>query len=121
MKIEELDDENFLVYAASKYYNPRCTIVEDFYDDLHRIKYIKRLVNRYHEHQKISERLLLNHIIVFFNSFGIEASLKMLEFKLDDLSLKTLKPFLIYLNYIGKDDYPRIEADEVIEKILEKI
>ena len=119
--IEELDDGNFLFYAASKYYNPRCSVVDDFYDDLHRIKYIKRLVNRYHEHQKISERLLLNHIIVFFNSFSVEGALKMLEFKLDKESFAVLKPFLVFLNYIEKHEYPDVKDDIRIQEILEKI
>ena len=43
--------------------------IEEFNDDLRKIKYIKRLFNQYASEGVLKERLLLNHIIVFYNVF----------------------------------------------------
>ena len=95
-----LTEESLLLYAAKHYYNPRCTDIEEFYEDLKRFKYIKRLLNRYQETDQLSERLILNHLIIIFNTFGIEASLKIMEFKIDPDQWHILKPFLIFFEFI---------------------
>lgn len=117
----ELTEENLFLYAAKHYRNPQFTDVEEFYDDLKRFKYIKRLVNRYIEHDELSERLILNHLIVIFNSFGIEASLNMLELKLDKVHWPVIKAFLIYLKYIKNDQYTGIAMDLNVVEVLRKI
>ena len=68
MIFNELTEENLLLYAAKAYYKPNFSDIEEFHEDLKRFKYIKRLVNRYLEHEELSERLILNHLIVIFNS-----------------------------------------------------
>lgn len=118
---EQLTDENLLIYAAKHYTNPRCIDAEEFYEDLNRVKYIKRLLNKYEESGKISERLILNHLIVFFNVFGIEPALKMLEFKLNDKYWPAIKPFLIFLKYIRNDQYTDIAMDQNVVDVLRKI
>ena len=118
---EQLTDENLLIYAAKHYTNPRCIDAEEFYEDLNRIKYIKRLLNKYEESGKISERLILNHLIVFFNVFGIEPALNMLEFKLDGKYWPVVKPFLIFLKYIRNDQYTEIAMDQNVVDVLRKI
>ena len=55
---------------------------EEFFDDLKRFKYVKRLINRYHEKGELAERLILNHLIVIFNVFGPEAGVEMLALKI---------------------------------------
>lgn len=104
MIFNELTEENLLLYAAKAYYKPNFSDIEEFYEDLKRFKYIKRLVNRYLEHEELSERLILNHLIVIFNSFGMEPSLKILKLKLEERHWPVIKPFLIYLKYIKDDD-----------------
>ena len=93
----ELNEETFMLYAIKNYYNPKCIDVEEFYEDLNRVKYVKRLVNRYtgNEDKKLSVRLILNHIVIIFNVFGIDAALKILKLKLDDEHWSIIKPFLI--------------------------
>ena len=102
---DELNDKNFIIYAAKHYYNPKCIDVDEFYEDLNRFKYIKRLVNRYLDSGSLSERLILNHLIVIFNSFGVEATLKMLEYKMSEEQWPVLKPFLIFLKHISSSEY----------------
>ena len=116
-----LDDDNFLYFAAKSYYRPRCNDVNDFYDDINRIKYVKRLLNKFRDKGKLSERLLLNHIIIIGNSFTIPSTLRILEFKIDEKSWPALKAFLVHLRYIREEDYPHIEMDKSVAKILGEI
>jgi hypothetical protein len=95
--MERLDASNFLLYAAKNYDNPQCFDTIEFYEDLKRFKYIKRLLNRYVEDGDLKERLIINHIVVLFNLFGVHAAIRMLFFKCEGLE-KCLVPFLIALN-----------------------
>lgn len=118
---ETLDESNFLLYAAKHYYKPNIIDAEEFYDDLKRFMYLKRLFNRYHNTGDLSERLVLNHLIVIFNVFDIKPTLKMLEYHMDDKYWPTLKPFLIFLNHIRNDEYTNIAMDKKVIERLRKI
>lgn len=116
----QLTKDNLLVYAAQNYYNPKCIDSEEFLEDLKRFKYIKRLLNRYRDTGQLSERLILNHLVVIFNVFDIEAGLNILELKLELEYWSIIKPFLIFLKTIKNDEYTNIEMDKyVIEKLRE--
>ena len=82
------------------YENPQCVEVEEFNDDLKKIKYIKRLFNQYAIEGDLKERLLLNHIIVFYNVFSVEAATRILFYKLEEDVWPMLKTFLFYLNFL---------------------
>ena len=69
MKFDDLNDDNFLMFAMREYNNMQCTDIEEFYDDLKKIKYIKRLFNSYRNNGQLKERLILNHLIIFYNVF----------------------------------------------------
>ena len=118
---EELNDDNFILYAARHYYSPRCIDAEEFYDDINRFKYIKRLVNRYHRGGDLGEKLLLNHLTVIMNVFGHEAGLKMLEFKLGIENWPVIKPFLVFSHSIRLDQYTGITMDEEVVNKLRQI
>jgi hypothetical protein len=119
--MEILNEKNLLLYAAKHYYNPRFSDIEEFHEDMKRFKYIKRLVNRYLDDKDLSERLILNHLIVIFNVFGIEPALKMLEVRLEDRHWPVIKPFLIFLKYITNDQLTGITMDEKVVEALRKI
>jgi len=119
--IEELNEANLFLYAAKHYNNPTFGDIDEFYEDLKRFKYIKRLVNRHLDQNDLAERLILNHLIVVFNSFGIEAGLNMLNLKLDKRHWPVIKPFLIFLNYITNEQYIEIEMDKIVVERLRKI
>ena len=61
---QPISDENFTLFAAHKYQNPACASEEEFYEDLNRVKYIKRLFFRFDNTGELKVRLLLNHIII---------------------------------------------------------
>jgi hypothetical protein len=117
----ELTEKNLFLYAAKHYKNPNFSDIDDFYEDLKRFKYIKRLLNRYIESDELSERLILNHLIVVFNMFGIEAALEILNLKLEDKHWPVVKPFLVFLKYITNDQYTGITMDPTVVDVLRKI
>jgi len=122
MKIfEELNDDNWMMYASKYYKNVQCTSVEEFYDDLQRFKYLKRLFKRYLNNDDLQERLILNHIIVLNNVFGIEEANRMLFYKIDKDQWPILKTFLVYLNFLSEDAYVEIPLDQNIIKVLRAI
>lgn len=122
---EILTDNNFILYAAKHYDNPQCFDTEEFYDDLKRFKYIKRLFNRYEITGELKERLVINHIVVLYNVFG-QAATKMLFLKLRGY-YHFLKPFLVLLQRmpdqvggIGEDNRLVFSSDITMdEKIIE--
>ena len=118
---DELTEDNLFLYAAKHYRNPSFSDIDEFYEDLKRYKYIKRLVNRYLDAGQLSERLILNHLIVIFNSFGMEAGLEILKLKLNEKHWPVIKPFLIFLNYIKNNELLGIEQDKIVVEALRKI
>ena len=119
--LDELTEDNLFLYAAKHYNNPTFSDIEEFYEDLKRFKYIKRLANRYIEQNDLAERLILNHLIVVFNSFGPEAVLNILKLKLEDKHWSVIKPFLIFLNYITEHQYTEINMDKTVVDRLRSI
>lgn len=131
MHSEKLDETNFLLYAAKHYDNPHCYDTLEFYDDLNRFKYIKRLFNRYEETGELKERLIINHLTVLYNIFGVEAATRLLFLKLKG-HYHLLKPFLVLMGYMpetiqsvgieGKNIVSSdIHMDENIVEILRNI
>jgi hypothetical protein len=98
-----LNDENFLLYAIKHYNNPSCSGMKEFQDDVKRFKYIKRLLRKYNKTGEISEKLILNHIILLYNVFG-NFVVPSLFFKIEHVHWPQVKTFLVYLNYLP-DNY----------------
>ena len=100
MVFDDLNEKNFLLYAMKEYDNPQCVQVEEFYDDLKKVKYIKRLLNQYLNEGILKERLLLNHIIVFYNVFPVRSATRIPFLKIEEEFWPILKTFLVYLSYM---------------------
>ena len=117
---DELNNDNFILFATRNYNNKQCTDFEEFYEDLKRFKYLKRLFSRYGTGD-LQERLILNHLIVLYNVFGIEAANRMIFFKIDDKYWPQLKTFLVFLNFLPEKDYIEIALDPKIIETLRKL
>jgi len=113
LRFDDLNEKNFLLFAMKEYDNPQCVEVEEFNDDLRRIKYIKRLFNQYHTENILKERLIMNHIIVFYNVFSVQAATRILFYKIDEEFWPMLKTFLLYLSYMPKDKIESIMGKEI--------
>jgi hypothetical protein len=126
---DDLNDENFTIYAMKSYNSPNC-IMSEFEGDLKRTKYLKKLFRKYKKSNILKERLILNHIILVYNVFGIEAATRILFYKIDDRDYDILKTFLLYLNYMPERvfgirgnniDSSTIMVDLNIAEILRKL
>ena len=119
---EPLTQDNFLLFAMKFYDNPSCKGMEEFMEDLERIKYIKRLLNKFEKKDSLKERLILNHIIILNNVFGAEACARILFFKLEPEYHSCLKSFLQYLQVLPKSipeiDINSIPSDHRIDQVL---
>ena len=94
---DELNDDNFMMYAMKCYTSPHC-IMSEFEGDIKRTKYLKRLFRRYKITKSLKERLIMNHIILLNNVFGPEATARILFYKTDERDYDILKTFLDYLD-----------------------
>ena len=79
---DKLTAKNFAAYAIKHYDDPQCEDMDDFYEDLRRFRYLKRLLFRYYQHDELRERLMLNRLICIFNVFAYDASMWMLQCKI---------------------------------------
>ena len=118
---KKITSENITMFAIRHYDNPHCEGEKEFYDDMKRFKYIKRLLRKYKETNILKERLILNHIIILRNLFGPEACVTLLLYKIQQEYLSTLKSFLLYLNMIREDELSEIKEDLEILKALKEL
>ena len=110
MRFNELNDDNYLLFAIKFYDNPHAVTREDFEDDLKKIKYVKRLLRRYQNTNVLKTHLILNHLTVLFNVFG-DAAVPLLFFNLERDLWSSIKSFLIFLNKLP--EFPRSEMDNI--------
>lgn len=122
MKVfDKLTNRNFELFASQNYNNPECESVDEFKEDLSRFKYLKRLLRRYETSEDLQERLILNHLIVIYNVFGIEAANRMVWFKVNEEHWHFIKPFLVFLNYLPEDEKVEVSMDPYIVEVLRKL
>ena len=120
-----LTEENFIEFCQGCYFNPECSGKNEFIDDLKRIKYVKRLLQKIHKHKtlkSIRERLILNHLIILSNVFGEENACRILFFKLEPRLHSYLKSFLVFLEFkianIPEVEYSKLNTDPRIDRKL---
>jgi len=101
---DDLNEENFLIYAMKCYTTPNC-IISEFEGDIKRTKYLKRLFRRYKVTKSLKERLIINHIILLNNVFGPEATARILFYRTDERDYDILKTFLCYLKIMPEMIY----------------
>ena len=114
---DDLNEKNYLHFAMKFYDNRQCTSIEEFNEDLNKIKYVKRLFNRFLETGELRTNLILNHLIVIYNVFENEAATRMLFFRVEKKFYSILKPFLIFLNRLP-DTVKGINGEDLNTKII---
>jgi hypothetical protein len=110
MIFNELNEDNFLLFAIRYYENPQAVTKEDFEKDLNHFKYIKRLLKRYKKSGELKTHLILNHFIILYNIFG-EATTPMLFFKIEQELWSSVKSFIIFLNRLP--EYPQSSIHDI--------
>jgi hypothetical protein len=99
MSFDDLTSENVLLYAVKAYDKPNC-IMSEFKEDMKRFNYLKRLFYRYRKEDEMRERLVINHLIVLYNVFGVEVATRLLFYRIHKEDYHTLKTYLLFLNYM---------------------
>ena len=112
MRFDELNENNYMLFAIKFYDNPQAVTKEDFEDDLKRIKYIKRLLKRYRNTGVLRTHLILNHLIVLFNVFN-DAAVPLLLYNLDSELWPAIKRFVVFLDRLP--EYPKTTLHSIIE------
>jgi|TARA_B100001964_G_scaffold131086_1_gene144859 hypothetical protein len=118
---EKITANNIIMFAIKHYDNPQCEGEREFYDDMKRFKYIKRLLRKHKDTGVLKERLLLNHIIILNNLFGTEACVTLLLLKIQKEYWETLKSFLLYLNIIREDELQHVKENKEVLELLRKL
>ena len=114
MRFNELTSENYLMFALLHYDNAQCIDIKEYFEDVRKLKYIKRLFNRYKEDDVLKERLILNHIISFYNVFDNEAAARLLFFRVGKEYHSLLKTFLVFLNRMPEKINENLYASDII-------
>lgn len=120
-----LTEENFTEFCQGCYFNRECSGKAEFMDDLKRIKYVKRLLQKIHKHKtlkSIRERLILNHLIILKNVFGEENTARILFFRVEPRLYSYLKSFLIFLEFniktLPEVEYSELNTDPRVDRKL---
>lgn len=125
MGFQTLNSKNFLDYAIHHYENPECKDMDEFSEDVNRIKYLKRLFSRYDQEGDLKSRLILNHLIIFNNVFGLVPASRILFYRVEEKYYPILKTSLKFLDklptYIPEVDLDLIPLDHKILLELEKV
>lgn len=124
-KKEALTEETFIKFCQGCYFNPECSGKNEFIDDLKRIKYVKRLLQKIHKYKtlkSIRERLIINHLIILRNVFGEENTARILFFNFEPKLHSYLKSFLVFLEFkipsIPEVNYSKLNTDPRIDRKL---
>ena len=118
---KELTPENINMFTIKHYDNPHCVDEQEFLDDMKRFKYLKRLFRKYDTTRELKSRLIINHIIILANVFGIDAATTLLFFKIDRKHWSLLKTILVYLHYMPENDMTDIRINQKVMSELGKI
>jgi hypothetical protein len=120
-----LTEDTFIEFCQRCYFNAECSGKNEFIDDLKRIKYVKRLIQKIHKQKtlkSIRERLILNHLIILKNVFGETNTTRLLFFKLEPRLHSYLKSFLIYLDFkpewFPEAEYEKLNTDPRVDRKL---
>ena len=118
MRFEQLTNGNYMMYALLHYDNPHCKDITEFFEDIKRLHYIRRLFKRYKDDNILKERLIINHLVTFYNVFENKAATRILFHRIEKNFHSMLKTFLIFLNRMPTDQYADIPLDdEIITKL----
>jgi hypothetical protein len=117
MSFDNLNDDNVMLYAIKAYDKPNC-IMSEFSEDMKRFNYLKRLFRRYRKHNELRERLVLNHLVVLNNVFGVEVTTRLLFYEMSPNDYPQLKTYLLFLSCMP-DVIVGIKGNNILSSSIE--
>ena len=116
---QSINEHTFLTIAMRFYDNPQCLSVREFEEDLRKFFYLKKLFNRYTETGELKERLIINHLVVLHNLFGV-ATTELLFYKIEEKHWNILATFLEYLNRMPDQipDFNINKSDMILDSFI---
>ena len=116
---QPINEHTFLTIAMRFYDNPQCLSVKEFEEDLRKFFYLKKLFNRYTETGELKERLIINHLVVLHNLFGV-ATTELLFYKIEEKHWNILATFLEYLNRMPDQipDFNINKSDMILDSFI---
>ena len=118
---EKITRENWLFYAIKNYESPSLDSQTEFNEDIKRFKYLKRLFRKWKTTGELKTRLIINHIIVLQNVFGVDACCTLLLFKIEKEFWSVLKTFLVYLKYVQDEELKSVKINKTILKSIQEL
>ena len=118
---EKITPANWIMFAMKNYDNPQADGEEEFYEDIKRFKYLKRLFRKYKTTGDVKIRLIINHIVVLQNVFGADVAITLLLFKIDREYWSVMKTVLSYLKLLYEHEMPDVDEDEKIKQMLKEL
>ncbi len=113
----DLTPDTVMIYAIKAYERPTY-IKSDLKEDLKHLSYVRRLFRRYHQYGELRERLILNHIVILYNIFGVPAATRLLFYHTRPEDYAILKTFLVFLNYMP-DRVTGIQSKTILSSDLQ--
>lgn len=110
MYVNELNPENWMLFAIQNYNNPQSVTYADFEEDINRFKYIKRLFRRHESTGELKTHLILNHIILTYNAFD-DAATPLLFYRIEGSYWPMLKAFMLFLNRLPESLNKEIDQE----------
>jgi hypothetical protein len=110
MRFDELNEDNYIIFAIKNYENPQAITQDDFFEDMKRFKWIKRLLNKYKNTGELNVHLVVNHFMILYNVFG-EATTPLLFYKINKELWDILKTFVLYLGRLP--EYPKTSIHDI--------
>lgn len=117
MRFDELNEDNYIIFAIKNYDNPQSSTIDDFDEDMQRFKWIKRLLKKYKTTGNLNLHLLINHFIILYNVFG-DAATPLLFYKIDQEFWKIIKTFIFYLGRLPEYPITSLHKIDIDNKIL---
>lgn len=110
MRFDELNEDNYILFAIKHYENPQSVTKEDFFDDLKKFKFIKKIFKKYKNDSKVNVKLLINHFLILYNVFG-EATTPLLFYKIEPDYWSLIKTTIVYLGRFP--EYPKTKLHDI--------
>ena len=101
MIYNDVNIDNWKLFAAQHYKSSILSTTKEFNSDLNKLKNIKKMFNEYLNCSKLDERRIINNLIQFYNVFNNkEAATRILFYRFEPKYWSLLKTFLVWLRFM---------------------